>query len=140
MNDRKTALSKPPIFTVGANITIHYGSNRSEREQYVTGEIVADEGGVLTIEEYSLGKRYNEHRTIEYEEQTHDVYSVTEERRTKLGPATEVSLSLPPWETRADKIATGFATYASFQNKWVHEGIYKFPDPDFMEKPDGWEP
>lgn len=134
---------RPEFFTVGARVNIRYRSPRDtiRETKSVSGEIVDDGKHELIIEEIwgnEDPERVNAYRTIRVDTKTLEVYSETDQRTTLLGAVDEISLSVPPWESSADELATGWVYLAIHQNQMVHEGPYSFPDPDFMEQPDGW--
>lgn len=132
---------KPPWFTIDAWVDIRYVTRRSDSEQYVSGEIVQDDGGVLTIEERDRNiqqSRVNPHRVIIVDTDSLVVRSSTEKRDQHLGHATKISLIVPPWDSSNDEVAGGWAIHAIYANQMVEQGIYEFPDPDYMERPEGW--
>jgi len=138
-------MQKPDVFTVGAKIGLQYRSTqetRGDRDKGVVGFVIADEDGVLVIEEYSNFARANEHRHVILNAETMDVFSQTEAQTVRIGQATEVNLWAPPWESKHDTIAGGIRTAAHMRSRLtiIEEGVYNFVDPAQLDGYEDWSP
>lgn len=138
-------LEKPPLFTVGAKLLVKYRSPQAtsnDRNPGVIVFVIADEDGILVLEEYRNFDRKNEHRHILLDTETMDVFSQTELQTQRIGQATTISLSAPPWKSTWDTIAGGLAANAKMLDRYhpIEEGIYEFVDPDRLEGYEDWSP
>jgi hypothetical protein len=142
---QRTHMDKPLVFTTGAQVSLKYRSThetRGDRDKTVVGYILADEDGILVIEEYTNFARENDHRHVLLDTSTKDVFTQTSAQTRRIGQATEVSLWAPPWESRHDTVAGGlaFRVHTRQDLHMVEEDIYKFVDPERIDGFEDWSP